>query len=152
MEFFQLLNVPKLLLPVFKCTCYNTISDGNWSNLIKPNWINWKYLLQPINYVQILMYILSIVFVSVVYNNCLCPTRAQWQVGTVALFFAWSAFLHFVDKWPALGIYLGMFHKIMLRFLMITTIFVLLLVSFALPFYMAFYEPALLVSLEYCNE
>jgi transient receptor potential cation channel subfamily A protein 1 len=143
MEFFQLLNIPKFLHPVLMRTYYNTIRDGNWAHLIKPNWINWKYFLHPSNYIEIPMYILSMVFVSASYRECLCPNNVQWQAGTIALFLAWIAFLLFVNKWPALGIYLGMFSKILLRFLMITMIFVLLLISFTFSFYMAFYEPAL---------
>ena len=141
-----MLNIPKLLHPLLKCTCYDTMDDSNWSNLIKPNWINWNYFLQPSNYIEVPMYFLSMVFVSVNYHECLCPTTAQWQVGIITLFLAWIAFLLFVNKWPALGIYLGMFSRILLRFLMITMIFVLLLISFTFPFYMAFHEPALPVS------
>lgn len=92
------------------------------------------------------MYILSLVFVTVVHRECLCPSREQWQAGTVAVFLAWIAFLLFLNKWPALGIYIGMFWKIILRFLMVTIIFSLLLIAFSFAFYMAFYEPALPVS------
>ena len=146
MEFCQLLNVPKLLQPLLNCTHYDTIRDRNWSTLIKPNWINWKYFFQPSNYIEIPMYILSMIFVSVIYHECLCPTVAQWKAGTIALLLAWIAFLLFVNKWPSLGIYLGMFSKILQRFLMITMMFVLLLIAFTFPFYMAFHEPALPVS------
>ena len=52
----------------------------------------------------------------------------------------------FLNKWPALGIYIGIIRKITIRFLSVSVIAILLLISFTFTFYMAFYEPDLPVS------
>ena len=135
LEICQLTILPKLLYNFFKCTC---LAQIKWSDLI-----NWKYFTLLSNYLEIPMYILSLVFVNVLHRDCLCPSRLQWQAGTIAVFLSWIIFLLFLNKWPSLGVYIGMFLKIIWRFLLVSVIFILLLISFAFAFYMAFYEPNL---------
>ena len=138
MELCQLLNLPQLLR--YLSPCFRFSKNGGD---IKTNFIEWKYFTLFSNYVEVPMYILSIVFVCVFHHECWCPSRWQWQTGTVALFLAWIALLLFLNKWPALGIYIGMLWKIILRFLTVTIILALLLIAFTFAFYMAFYEPSL---------
>ena len=99
------------------------------------------------NYIEVPMYILSAVFLTVLHRDCLCPSHGQWQAGTVSLLLAWITLLPFLNKWPFLGIYIGMLWQIVLRFLMVAFIIVLLLIAFMFAFYMAFYEPSLPVSI-----
>ena len=108
--------------------------------------INWDYFRRLSNYVEVPLYILTFVFVGVLHHKCLCPYRGQWQAGIIAVFFAWMDLLLFLNKWPILGVYIGMLQKIILRFLTVAIIAILLLLAFGLAFYMAFYEPDLPVS------
>ena len=108
--------------------------------------IDWEYFKSPSNYMEIPLFILSIVFVSVFHHECLCPTRGQWQAGFIALFLAWIDLVLYLDKLPLFGIYIQMLLKIIRNFLKVLLMAILLLVAFDFAFYMAFYEPDLPVS------
>lgn len=138
-ELCQLLNLPeriKLYLKKRECP------RGIWS------WINIDYLKSPSNWLEVPMYFLSIVFVSVLDHDCLCPSRNQWRAGIIAVFFAWIDLLFFINKSPTLGVYIEMLKKIVLRFLMVSIIGFLFIIAFGLAFYMTFYEPDLPVSFQ----
>ena len=134
-EFFQLINQGYLK----ECFTRRKISLKEL--------INWNYFFLYSNYIEVPMYILSAVFLTVLHRDCLCPSHGQWQAGTVSLLLAWITLLLFLNKWPSLGIYIGMLWQIVLRFLMVAIIIVLLLIAFMFAFYMAFYEPSLPVSI-----
>ena len=108
--------------------------------------IDLEYFLVPSNYIEIPLFILSIVFVSVFQHDCLCPTRGQWQAGFIAVFLAWIDLALYLDKLPLFGIYIQMLLKIIRNFLKVSVMAVLLLFAFGFAFYMAFYEPDLPVS------
>ena len=110
------------------------------------HWINWHYFLSVTNYFEIMTYILSIVFVTAVYHECLCPSHWHWQAGTVAIFLAWIVFILYLNKWPTVGIYIEMFSKILQRFMKLAIFFFLLMLAFSLSFHMLFYPTASLVS------
>ena len=108
--------------------------------------IKWKYFTSPTNYVEIPLYTLSLIFVNVIHRECLCPSRGQWQIGTIAVFLAWVDLLLFMNKWPDLGIYISMLWRIIVNFLKVSIIALFLIIAFGFAFYMAFYEPDLPVS------
>lgn len=113
--------------------------------------IDWEYFKSPSNYMEIPLFILSIIFVTVFHHGCLCPSRRQWQAGFIALFLAWIDLVLYLDKLPLFGIYIQMLLKIIRNFLKVLVMAVLLLLAFDFAFYMAFYEPALPVSqMSYC--
>ena len=134
LECGQLINMKKL---IHLLGCSNEKDDGQLIKL--------EYFCSLSNYLEIPMYLLSIAFMATT-NSCFCPSPLQWQAGTVAVFFAWIDFILFLNKWPALGIYIGIIRKITIRFLSVSVIAILLLISFTFTFYMAFYEPDLPVS------
>ena len=111
--------------------------------------IHWNYLTKPENYLEIPLYTISIYFSFTFVDNCLCPTHGAWQVGIVAILFAWVNLLLFFNKWPLLGKYIAMFQAILVRFMKVLIIAVVLLVAFSLAFYMALHEPDLPVSEQY---
>ena len=115
---------------------------GAWRNL---GCVDWEFFKSPINYLEIPMYILSIVFVSVSQNDCLCPTRGQWQAGVIAVFLAWFDLLFFLNKWPLIGIYIEMWRRIIVNFLKIAILAVFLIFAFGITFYLTFHEPHLKV-------
>lgn len=101
------------------------------------------YILDWVNWLEIIMFACSIVFGVVFTNQCLCPYDWQWQVGAIALFLAWIELIIFIRKLPLTGIYILMFVNIFYTFLKMIVLTLLLVVAFALAFYMAFYDPAL---------
>lgn len=104
------------------------------------------YFLDWTNWIEITLYICSIVFVWVFHNGCLCPSKWQWQIGIVAIFFGWITLLIFIQKFPQKGIYVLMFLSILYTYLKAIIIFVLLVIAFSLTFYMVFYDPQFEVS------
>ena len=44
------------------------------------------YIKNWINYLEMVLYLTSIIFVWVFHFDCLCPSTWQWQLGVVAVF------------------------------------------------------------------
>lgn len=100
------------------------------------------------NWMEIALYVCSIVFAWVFHTECLCPFEWQWQVGVVSMFLGWITLLVFVQKFPNTGIYVLMFLSICYTFLKAVILFALLVLAFSLTFYMVFYEPQFQVSIK----
>ena len=103
------------------------------------------YLLDWINWMEIILYLSSIIFVCVFGSDCLCPLTWQWQIGVVAVFLGWIDLIVFISKFPLTGIYILMFIKISLTFLKTLILSALLVFSFGLTFYLTFTQPEILV-------
>ncbi len=58
-----------------------------------------NYLADWTNYVDVVLFIFSIMFVSS-FSNCLCPSTWQWQLGSVAVFLAWINLLIYLRMLP----------------------------------------------------
>ena len=112
-----------------------------WYQLISyiSDWVNW---------IEISLYILSIIFVSVFRTPCLCPEGWQWQIGVMAVLLAWIDLIVICSKFPSIGIYVIMFVRIVRTFLKVSILSVLLVVTFGLTFYMTFSEPQFQVRLQ----
>jgi transient receptor potential cation channel subfamily A protein 1 len=59
----------------------------------------------------------------------------QWSLGAAAIFLAWIELVLFLQKFPALGIYVVMFKDILNTFIQFFIVFVLFIIAFALGFY-----------------
>ena len=110
--------------------------------------LRWNYVKDWENWMEIALYICSIVFAWVFHTECLCPFEWQWQVGVVSMFLGWITLLVFIQKFPNIGIYVLMFLSICYTFLKAVILFALLVLAFSLTFYMVFYEPQFQVSIE----
>ena len=99
------------------------------------------YLLDWVNWVEITMCVLSILFALVFHTDCLCHQEWQWQAGTIAVFLAWIDLIIFIRKLPLTGIYVVMLLDIFYTFCRLLLLTILLVVAFGLVFYMAFFEP-----------
>lgn len=108
--------------------------------------LRWNYVKDWENWMEMALYICSIVFAWVFHTECLCPFEWQWQVGVVSMFLGWITLLVFVQKFPNTGIYVLMFLSICYTFLKAVILFALLVLAFSLTFYMVFYEPQFQVS------
>jgi transient receptor potential cation channel subfamily A protein 1 len=137
------LALARLVVEVFQLVHWTQSSSPNCCGKMYKLYINWGYWLEWTNYLEIILYAFSVGFVVAVFDDCFCPTDNQWQIGTVAIFFAWINLLLFLYKLPKIGIYVGMMLKITRRFLDVVVIAGLLLLAFGFAFYMAFYEPSI---------
>ena len=55
------------------------------------------------NWVEMPLFILTIIFASVFHSECLCPQEWQWQAGILALFLAWADFILYMRKMRVMG-------------------------------------------------
>ena len=104
-----------------------------------------NYFISLINWMELTLYILSFIFVLVFHDKCLCPFRWQWQIGIVAVFLAWINLMIFFSKFPLTGVYVLMFTTICYTFLKILVLSLLLVIAFALTFFLIFHEPSVMV-------
>ena len=104
------------------------------------------YFTDLVNWMELLMAVFAIIFGWVFNTDCLCTYRWQWQIGTIAVFLAWFDFIIFVQKLPAIGIYVAMLRDILWRFIKTIPLATMLVIAFALGFFMLFSEPDILVS------
>ena len=100
-----------------------------------------RYFLSWVNWIELLVFSSSILFVMTFLSDCLCPTIWQWQVGAIAIFLGWVDLIVFIRKLPGTGIYVVMFVDIFYTFWRLFFLSLLLVIAFGLAFYMAFYEP-----------
>ena len=105
-----------------------------------------NYILNWVNWLEVILFILSIIFAWVFHTHCLCEKSWQWQLGIVAVFLAWIDLVVFIRKLPLVGIYVVLFIDIFKIFLKMIFFSILLVVAFGLAFYMAFFEPGVIVS------
>ena len=92
------------------------------------------YFLHVINYMEGVLYVATIIFVSNFQLHCL-PSW-QWQLGAICIFLSWINFILFLSEQPAVGIYVVMFQNIMKTFLRIAPMAILLVLAFGQPFFM----------------
>ena len=112
-----------------------------------------QYLTEGENYVQVLTFVLSIIFVSGFSNECWCAPSWQWQFGALALFLAWFNLIILLKDLPFTGIPINMLFNICLTFVGLLFLPVLLIISFSLPFYMLFVRDLEAFEVKYlCNE
>ena len=92
------------------------------------------YFLHVINYMEGILYVATIVFVSNFQLHCL-PSW-QWQLGALCIFLSWINFILFLSEQPVVGIYVVMFQDIIKTFLRMAPMAVLLVLAFGQPFFM----------------
>ena len=63
------------------------------------------YILDWVNWLEITLFVCSIIFSFVYQADCLCTTEWQWQLGCVAVFLAWGDLIIFFRKIPLTGKY-----------------------------------------------
>ena len=95
------------------------------------------------------VFLLTIIFVFGFWNECWCAPPWQWQIGALAIFMAYMNVLLLLKGMPVLGVPINMLLNIVITFLKLIYLPILLIFSFAIPFYMVFVRDsdAVLVSL-----
>ena len=84
------------------------------------------------------VFLLTIVFVFGFVNDCWCAPAWQWQIGALAVFMAFFNFILLLKGMPQFGVPINMLLNIVVTFLKLIYLPLLLLLSFAIPFYMVF--------------
>lgn len=100
-----------------------------------------RYFLNWQNCIQLPLYLLAIIFAFVFQNDCGCPINWQWQIGIFVIFLAWMNLILYASSFPLIGIYVIMFKEIGWTFLKLLLFTILLVLSFAMIFFMMFYNP-----------
>ena len=100
-----------------------------------------EYLTSFVNYIEVSLFIFTIMFASVRSNQCYCTRSWQWQFGVIAVFLSWIALIISIRKLPVVGIYVVMFIKIFNNFMKVVILALLLISAFAFPLYMMFFDP-----------
>ena len=102
-----------------------------------------RYFLDYANWTEVILFILSIAFVSVFRTDCLCPQKWQWQLGSIAVFLAWIELVLFARRFPftSTGVYVVMFFKILTTFRKLVIFAFMLVLAFSFSLYMVFHEP-----------
>lgn len=108
-----------------------------------------RYIFEWTNWMEIVLFVCSIMFVWVFHVDCLCPLKWQWQIGVVAVFLGWINLIAFISKFPLVGIYVLMFFKIARTFVKLLMFAFLLVLAFGLTFYLTFFQPEILVRPKY---
>ena len=88
--------------------------------------------------IRVGVFLLRIIFVFGFLNDCWCAPRWQWQIGALAIFLAYINFILLLKGTPVLGVPISMLFNIVITFLKLIYLPVLLILSFAIPFYMVF--------------
>ncbi len=57
-------------------------------------WTDWT------NYIDVALFVFSIIFVYFSFFTCPCPSTWQWQLGSVAVFLAWINLLIYLRMLP----------------------------------------------------
>ncbi len=98
----------------------------------------WKYLTDPQNYFQVVTYCSVIVFVFPLGHTCWCYPSWKWQVGALAIFLAWTNNLVLLKQIPEVGRPVTMLFNVYINFIKLIYLPILLILTFAFPFYMLF--------------
>ena len=61
------------------------------------------YILNWVNWIELILFPCAILFVAVYRTPCLCPAGWQWQVGCIAVFLTWIDLIVFIQKLPFVG-------------------------------------------------
>lgn len=98
-----------------------------------------NYLTEIENYMEILLIISTVIFASAGHaENCFCYVSFAWQFGALAVFLAWIDLVLYLKKLPLTGIPINMLQTVVLTFLKLIYLPAILIIAFAIPFYMLF--------------
>lgn len=95
-----------------------------------------KYLKEYENYLQVVLFLLVIIFVFPVGHECWCYPSWRWQIGALAVFLAWFNSLTLLKDLPIFGQPVTMLFNVYLNFIKLIYLPILLILTFAFPFYM----------------
>ena len=116
-----------------------------WFRYVMREWSDFYFLFEAL--VRGSVFLLTIIFVCGFWNDCWCAPPWQWQIGALTLFMAYINILLTLKRMPILGVPITMLLNIVVTFVKLIYLPVLLILAFAIPFYMVFVRE---VSLHFC--
>ena len=111
---------------------------------IKPGWPTCPAVIKAI--LRPFTFIFTFIFVFGFHNDCWCAPPWQWQIGALAVHMAYINLLMILKGVPLLklGLYINMLLNIVNEFIKLIILPILLILSFAFPFYMLFVKDAVI--------
>ena len=98
-----------------------------------------QYLTEIENYLEILLIVCTAIFAIAGHaEDCFCVDSFAWQFGAAALFLGWIDLILYLKKLPLTGIRINMLQTVVITFLKLVYLPAILIIAFALPFYMLF--------------
>lgn len=97
-----------------------------------------KYFTDPENYFQVVTYTCVIIFVFPLGHTCWCYPTWKWQIGALSIFLAWINNFILLKHIPRIGKPIAMLFNVYINFLLLIYLPILLILTFAFPFYMLF--------------
>ena len=93
------------------------------------------------NYMEVILYTIVILFIQVDPDECWCAGRTLWQLGVAGCVLAWLNLVLILKRLPFTAIPINMMINVISTFFSIVLLPILLIVTFALPFYMLLANP-----------
>ena len=98
-----------------------------------------NYLTELENYMEILLIVSTVIFtIAAQAEECFCLRGYAWQLGALAVFLAWIDLVLYLKKLPLTGIPINMLQSVVVTFLRLIYLPAILIIAFAIPFYMIF--------------
>ena len=97
-----------------------------------------KYFKDIENYFDVATYLCVMIFVFPLGHKCWCYPSWRWQIGALAVFLAWTNTFLLLKHIPFIGQPIKMLFNVYTTFLTLIYMPVLLILTFAFPFYMLF--------------
>ena len=98
-----------------------------------------NYLTDLENYMELLLIFSTFTFATAGQSEgCFCLLGFAWQFGALAVFLAWIDLVLHLKKLPLTAIPINMLHSIVFTFLRLIYLPIILIIAFAIPFYMLF--------------
>ena len=95
-----------------------------------------RYFVDIANLVQFALFPLSIMFAFPIDHEYWCLTSWRWHIGAVAVFLAWVNVILELTNLPLIGSYAVQLKNVYKNFIKLMFLPILLILSFAFPFYM----------------
>ena len=107
-----------------------------WFRYVMRKWSDFYFFFEAS--IRVAVSLLTIMFVFGFWNDCWCAPPWQWQIGALTLFLAYINILLTLKRMPILGVPITMLLNIVITFIKLIYLPVLLILAFAIPFYMVF--------------
>ena len=104
-----------------------------------------NYFWDLINWVEVPLFMLSIIFSSVVLNKQFCLLAWQWQIGVAVLWLSWIEFIFLSTQFQLIGVHALMFIRVLKTIVKFIPLALLLIIAFGLTFHFLLYQPEFMV-------
>ncbi len=110
-----------------------------------------KYLKEFENYIQVVLCVLTLIFVFPLGHDDWVLPSWRWQIGAIAIFLGWLNCIILLKTMPYFGVNITMLFSVGYNFLILIYLPILLILTFGFPLYMllAFDESFFEVSAEF---